>query len=214
VRRILLAIILACLGIWFYLRYPFATKHPNVILIMIDTLRGNHLGVYGYPRATSPNLDTFAKENLMFRRAIAVAPWTPPSTASILTGLAVARHGFNPHLSANAALENGQRLSSKLNTLPEILNNFGYQSAGVSSNPWISESFNFTQGMRPFYYVNHAKTDIVLDQARKAIEGFQAVPNRPFFLYVHIIDPHGPYQPPVKYAMALSGPNTEANCTL
>ena len=68
---------------------------PNVLLIVVDTLRADHLGAYGYPLDTSPNFDRFARENLKFDYAVSAAPWTSPSMASIFTGYYPTAHGVS-----------------------------------------------------------------------------------------------------------------------
>jgi arylsulfatase A-like enzyme len=180
-------------------------KHPNVVLIMIDTLRADHLGAYGYKRNTSPFIDDFASNNTVAKRAIAVAPWTPPSVASILTGLSVLRHGLSPDLMETHAKKRGQQLSDEIDTLAEILKSKGYKTAAVSPNPWITDTFNFDQGFDHFFYKKRTTTDVILSAARELLAKISESESNPFFLYVHILDPHGPRTPSPEYASMFSG---------
>lgn len=180
-------------------------NYKNVVLIMIDTLRADHLGVYGYKRNTSPWMDSFAKQNNYATRAIAVAPWTAPSVASILTGLSIARHGHNPDFVEANAKKKGQMLRDDVDTLAELMKSKGYQTAGSSSNPWISREFKFDQGFDKFFYQRKGTTENTLADAKTALEGFQQNPNQKFFLYVHILDPHGPRTPSAEYAAMFTG---------
>src|SRR5512138_2544936 len=93
---------------------------PNAILVSIDTLRADHLGCYGYARATSPRIDRFAAGGAVFERAIAESPWTMPSHASLLTGLEPSRHGM---------LDDQSRLADSIPTLAEQLRKAGVQTA-------------------------------------------------------------------------------------
>jgi arylsulfatase A-like enzyme len=115
---------------------------PNVLLVVIDTLRADHLSLYGYSRATSPMLTRLAQEGVIFDTAIAQAPWTKPSVASLLTGTHVHRHGvvWRPDV-----------LGSQLSSLPETMQLAGYQTAAFSSNPWITPEFGFDQGFDYFF---------------------------------------------------------------
>ena len=113
---------------------------------MLDTLRADHLSGYGYERTTTPILDTFAKENLKAAYALTAAPWTPASVASMFTGLYPTSHGMVPPNDRTLAKKGLVRLNSSLETLPEKLKGLGYQTAGVSPNPWITKQFGYAQG--------------------------------------------------------------------
>ena len=110
---------------------------PSVILIVIDTLRADHLGDYGYSRSTDAPLQRFFDQSTVFRQAYAPAPWTSPSIASLLTGLSTARHGTNAH---------GGKLPDAAITLPEILRVAGWHTAAFSFNHNVSRQTGFEQG--------------------------------------------------------------------
>ena len=110
---------------------------PNVLLIVLDTVRRDRLDLSGYDRATFPWLTQFARDGAVFSRAISAAPWTMPSHASIFTGLFPSAHG---------AHHEKKFLDEKLTTLAEILYANGWTTVAMSSNPWISRSSGMTQG--------------------------------------------------------------------
>ena len=93
----------------------------NIILISIDTLRADHLGIYGYGKNTSPNIDRLAKNGIMFTQAHTTAPWTLPAHMSLFSGLPPSLHGVE--------MDN-QQLNKTIKTLPEILKSNGYTTAG------------------------------------------------------------------------------------
>ena len=116
-------------------------KGTNVVFIVIDTLRADHLGVYGYSRNTSPNIDQFAKDAIVFKNAIAQSSWTPPTVASLLTGLYPKNHGVQGMRS---------KLAADRPFLPEILKKHGYQTYGFVANRMAGENFAFNRGYDHF----------------------------------------------------------------
>lgn len=160
---------------------------PNIIIYQVDTLRADRLGIYGYPRPTSPNIDTFARQAVLYTRAKAQSPWTKPSVASLLTGLDPRRHGV---------LDFGDVLADKLTTLPEILRVYGYQTAGITVNGLIARTFGYNQGFDVYdsLPVPFADASVVNECAFNWLGGIDR--ERPFFLFLHTLDPHNPYQAP------------------
>ncbi len=120
---------------------PSAVSRPNVLLIVLDTLRADHLSGYGYSRKTSPHLDRLMKESVVFEQASSAAPWTLPSHASLFSGLYPSQHQTQ---------WSHQLADDKLTMLSEMLKDQGYQTAGFSNNPWVSEDTNFDQGFDYF----------------------------------------------------------------
>jgi arylsulfatase A-like enzyme len=114
---------------------------PNVVLLLIDTLRADHLGAYGYRQPTSRHIDALARDGVIFERAIAQATYTKPSVASLLTGTFVNQHGV---IAARDAL------GAELPTLAEQLRAHGYRTAAFSANPWITPEFHFDRGFDHF----------------------------------------------------------------
>ena len=116
---------------------PSLARAPNIILILLDTLRADHLSVYGYKRRTSPQLERLAKEGVLFENAFAHSNWTPPSTTTLLTSLYESVHGVNRIKSY---------LPDGVTTLAEALRGAGYTSAFWSANGLVSIRANYTQG--------------------------------------------------------------------
>ena len=187
-----------------------ARPRPNIIVITVDALRADHLGVYGYSRPTSPAIDAFAKEAVVVSDGISQAPYTKASMASFLTGLYPTTHkAFTtnvaiPRLMANgvgkSALPSTDILSPQFLTLPEALRNAGYETFAITSNPYLISDFGFAQGFEHFHFVTErgdfASARFVLAEAMKAVDGRS---KRPFFLWVHLMEPHSPYAPPEPY---------------
>lgn len=164
----------------------------NVIFILVDTLRADRLGTYGYGRPTSPNVDAFAREAVKFDDARSQASCTFPSVNSILTSRWPAAFLGQP----NQALGIPEGIPS----LAEILHTHGYRTVAVSASPVVRNTpsrFNPTAGYGRGFDV--FQEDCVWKPA--ACVNRQAAPflkrgEQPLFLYLHYIDPHGPYQPP------------------
>ena len=174
-----------------------AFRDCNVVLITIDTLRADHLPVYGYTQVKTPNLDRLANESLIFEDAIAHIPMTLPSHVSILTGLLPAFHGVRDNA--------GFSLDSKITTLAETLKSNGYTTAAFVSAFVLDAQFGLNQGFDLY------SDDFTLTQARVAstdvyrraeeteveVEAWlKQNKDRRFFLWVHYYDPHDPYDPP------------------
>lgn len=165
---------------------------PNIVLILIDTLRADRVGFAGYPQEITPNLDAMAKRGVIFERAISTAPWTEPATAAIFTGMLPSQTGVGfPNVT----------LPSSAKTLAEYLQEIGYSTAGFSGNPLISAKFNFDKGFALFNErcVDHFQWRSAECLTDEAIGWFKKSRRRPFFLYVHYIDPHARYDAPPPY---------------
>ena len=133
----------------------------RIVLIVIDTLRADHLGAYGYERPTSPRLDAWAESGRLFERALATSPWTLPSMGSIYTGLLPGRHaagavvrkddGSKPHFVLDPKLL--YVLAEGVRTLAEILSDEGYETAALISNPFLSPRYGVDRGFDTYDYV-------------------------------------------------------------
>lgn len=194
-------------------------KRPNVVLIVLDTVRADHLSVYGYSRPTTPGLERLASEGVTFEQALAPAPWTLPSHATLFTGLyPVQHHAGRLH----------PRLDAHLTTLPELLHEQGYQTVGFSNNTWVSRATNFNQGFDDFedfrgiwrvwrsvsrltavqIYRVFRPSQLHGDRSGGAGVTNRAIrrwfnarhdPARPFFLFINYLDAHFPYHAPDPY---------------
>ena len=169
------------------------TEKPHIVVYMIDTLRADHLGAYGYHRNTSPNIDRFAETATLFENSQAQTSWTRASVASVLTGLWSQLHG---------ALDDPDMLAQELVTLPERLQEAGYLTAGFVANGNAGNNFGFDQGFDHFEYLVKPSPDEELARGYhvnaavyKFLDEHKDDP-RPLFLWVHTIDPHAPYMAP------------------
>ncbi len=181
-----------------------SSAQPNVMLIVLDTLRADHLGSYGYPRATSPILDGFASENVKFNYAVTAAPWTPPSLATMFSGVYPSRHGMMPPDGRDLARQSATRLDDKVLTLAEIFRQHGYVTAGITPNPWMQAEFGFDQGFDRYHYRDRGRAEEINQTAFAVIAEMSKIP-KPFFLFLHYLDPHDPYDPPAPYRAMFSG---------
>lgn len=161
----------------------------SLVLITVDTLRADHLGYYGYARNTSPNIDRLAAQSIVFETAVAQWPKTTPSFVSMLTGT----YGVS-----NGVIRGcNQRAPDHLDLMAELLQGGGFATAAVVSNRFLGSLYNFDRGFDHFVEVwetgsdtADAVTDVALDWISEADT------SRPFFLWLHYLDPHAPYTPP------------------
>lgn len=185
---------------------PEGQLRPNVVLILIDTLRADRLGTYGNPRGLSPQMDALASEGVVFEWAIAPSSWTMPSMASIFTGLYPSVHKvtrFQKPNELNDPTFKLTRLPESLLTLAEALEIEGYQTAGFTANPFTLHQYGFGDGFGVFD--ERFAVDKVVGDGRRinaAAEKWlreRRDPDRPFFLYLHYMDVHGPYDADESY---------------
>jgi len=159
---------------------------PNVLVILVDTFRADHAGLYGYGRHTTPELDAFSKDALVFDHALSPAAWTLPSVASLMTG----------QPSCQMAAVDGVGLPQKDQTIAELMLDDGITTAAFSTNPLIGPSHGFDQGFETFEYFPWQRASEVNTKFFKWLDragGLQ------WFAYLHYIDPHDPYEPPPKF---------------
>jgi arylsulfatase A-like enzyme len=193
---------------------------PNVLLLMIDTLRADHLSCYDPSNVRTPHIDTLAENGLRYASAFSQASWTRPSVATILTGLYPSSHG---------AVHKADILPDRIDTLAEMLQRAGYRTIGFANNANVSPAFNFQQGFDEYHYlapdfffgatepaaqlalysglrlvrerflaryvdVRHyyQPAEVVTAEVRHWLDGRPAE-REPLFLFVHYMDPHDPY---------------------
>jgi len=172
-----------------------APSRPNVVLVVLDSLRRDHLGVFGYGRPTSPTLDRLAREGVLFRDVIAAAPQTAPAIASLFTGLYPHAHGIQLY-SYNQSFDPIRspappELDPRFPVLAERFRAAGYATIALVENPWIKPEFGFARGFDRF--------DSIESWDGRHISGrFGSLLNdgstaRPFFAYLHYMDVHAPY---------------------
>ena len=168
---------------------------PNIILVSIDTLRADHLGCYGYFRETSPNIDAFAAEAVLFERAYSAMATTLPSHLTMLIGMHPIEHGVVANIDdGGVAFTSGPGLRS----VAEVARDNGYATAGFVSATPLKRISGIHVGFETFDEPQGATRDAktVTDAALSWLGQHY---DEPFFLFVHYYDPHVPYAPPSPY---------------
>lgn len=172
----------------------------DVVLVTIDTLRYDAVGFDGNPRGTTPNLDRLADEGRVFTAAHSHNVITLPSHANILTGLYPYQHGVRDNA--------GFRLSAKVPTLTTVLKERGYATGAFVGAFPLDSRYGLTPGFDVYeemYRQVAEPEDFEIQQARadevvgRSLEWFRAQAGKPRFLWVHVYDPHAPYDPPDPY---------------
>jgi arylsulfatase A-like enzyme len=188
---------------------PPIRARPNVLLITIDTLRSDHLGLYGYPRETSPRIDALGQSGVVFDEFYTYWPKTRGSFVAMMTGRLAAKSGY----------QKSHPLLLDFNpTLASVLHEAGYATAATVDNPNVAASLGFARGFDR-YRETWEEESLTSEMDRtRAITGDgvrlleEASPDRPFFLWLHYVNPHTPYTPPAPFdtafvdEVALSGP--------
>jgi len=181
-------------------RGPAPAQGANVVLITLDTVRADHIGTYGYADARTPEIDALADESAVFETAISVAPITLPTHTTLFTGEYPFRHGVR---------NNGSfRLAEEAETLAERFRAAGYDTAAVVSAMVLDSKFGLDQGFRIYdddlyageeqklFMFKEVRAEVTIDKVLALLEGEL---REPFFLWVHLFDPHADYQPPPPY---------------
>jgi arylsulfatase len=177
-----------------------APRPRNIVLLTCDTLRADRVGAYGSTTTRTPAIDALAARGALFERAYATFPKTNPALSSVLTGRYPSAHGVR---------RNGAHLPESELTLAEILQAAGYETAAFVSNHVMPAHHGLAQGFR--LYDDHLPDPVPTRPARErtartlvnaALEWAGRRPPGPAFLWVHFIDPHGPYTAPGYEAFA------------
>lgn len=173
---------------------------PNVLLVTMETTRADHLGAYGYRRDTSPNFDRLAAEGALFENALTVSPRTNPSVASLMTSLYPHEHGVRSLLTP---LDPGNR------TLAEIMQDAGYRTGAIQTHHFMKSASGLAQGFDTYEdsFVGERRADTAARLAADWIRDASAR-RRPWFLWVHLVDPHWPYEPHAGTSIASPDPRT------
>ncbi|MGE5357825.1 MAG: sulfatase [Bacteroidales bacterium] len=184
---------------------------PDIILITVDSLRADALGVYGYGKPTSPHLDAFAREAVVITDAVAQAPYTKPSIASLMTGVFPGTHKtYTSSKPAETIMKRGghvkgafeltDALPKELPTLAEAMTAAGYRTVGLSTNPFLISDFGYDRGFSEFEFFSsgetYARATPVLE---RALQVLKAPRSRPVFIWIHLMDTHNPYLPSEPY---------------
>lgn len=187
-----------------------ASRPPNLIVISLDTLRADHLGLYGYKRATSPGLDRFAQQAYVFEQCFSACSWTTPAHATAFTGLLPSVHG--------AGIRRGEfaqrgRLPDSATTFAERAQAAGYRTAAFTEGYFCGSRWGLGQGFDRYH---DGPTDptphsgAVEATFGRATEWLRDAGPQPFLLFVHTYATHWPYSPPEPYrSQFLTDPNAK-----
>jgi arylsulfatase A-like enzyme len=173
----------------------------SLVIVALDTLRADHVGLYGYARATSPRLDLFARDAFVFENVHSASPWTAPSLVSLMTSLHPEAHGVKdyPHPA---------RLAEEATTLAEVLQRRGYATAAFSEGGYARGDFGLDQGFDSYANNpgdNAAPDDAVLFPSRleqnltRTIDWIEQHKEEPFFLFFQSYEIHEPYRAPAPF---------------
>jgi len=173
-----------------------------VVQIVVDTVRPDHLGVYGYERPTSPALDAWAGDAAVFENAFSTSSWTTPAVGSILTGQWPSRHGAGLRRNDEGVLEI-TLLKDSVQTLPEVLRERGYVTGAFVNNPSLQPTLGLGRGFDEYDYVQTTNATIrdAAVTVDAALEWIGDNADRPLFAWIHIMEPHLNYDP----ALAVRG---------
>ncbi|MGE4606735.1 MAG: sulfatase [Myxococcota bacterium] len=182
---------------------------PHVVLISIDTLRPDHLSIYGYGRHTDAPLADMFEAAVVFDNAVSTSSWTAPAMASLITSMLPEQHGITTgrvkglYVGRPTDAEFQPVLGDSFTTLGEHLEAKGYTTFGISTNPHVSAELGFAQGIGNFerlravdpdpvsgnLYADAVETNAVASRLRERIDA-----SGPVFLWIHYVDPHTPYR--------------------
>lgn len=172
-----------------------AAAQPNVIFIMVDALRADHVSAYGYERDTTPKLDTFMADGVRFDEATSPSSWTFPSNVSMLTGHMPQRIRIDDWGSYNASIPPEEQL------LSQLLSNGGYHTAGFVTNYYVYGKFGFNRGFDHYQPLPDASPAGDLnEQVFTWVDKADLISeDRPLFMFIYYYDPHTWYDPPPPY---------------
>ena len=180
---------------------PAAERRRNLLLISIDTLRADHLSLYGYSRKTSPELEAWSRDAVVFRRAVTSATTTLPSHTSLFTGIEASRHGV--HRAA---------LPATLETLADHLRRAGWRTMARTGGGYLHPFFGLNRGFERFSFHRPGIDRPGELAAGMAVVGpwLEELRDEPFFLFLHTYEVHAPYRPRPEYLAQFSpGPIPE-----
>jgi arylsulfatase A-like enzyme len=178
-----------------------------VIIYVVDTLRADRLGLYGYEKATSWRIDAIAAESVVFDRAYAPAPWTLPSVVSLFTSTFVCEHAMVETMRTGGELATAVGPGPELKTLAERLDAVDYRNGGFVANTVVGPSSGLYRGYDEYVLSTGADSETVrLEQAQTFLD--QVGPD-PFLLYLHTMEPHDIHQTPERYVKRIGDPNVQ-----
>lgn len=170
---------------------PRPTSPPDILVVVVDTLRQDHVGAYGYPRNTTPVLDALATEGTLYREARSTSSWTAPAHASLFTGLYPAAHGTT---------QQAWDLALDHDTLAEVLASSGYETLGAVANPMLSSERGYAQGFGDWQEGWSDASFPSTTDDRRLVDGLverlrapAPATRPPRFVFVNLVGVHAPY---------------------
>lgn len=200
---VMLALLVGCTGSPLP---PGDAARPDIVLVSIDSLRPDHLGTYGNPRATSPFIDGLAKTGTQFDEAWTHSPWTLPSHVTMLSGQNPFQH---------EVIEDDRRIPDSLPLVSEAFQAAGYLTGGFVTAVYVSKLYGFQRGFDHFedYGITEEKNLQKPNNAEQvvadAIDFAKSADKKPLFLFLHLYDVHYPYLPPEPYNSQFDKPGTK-----
>jgi len=179
-----------------------AKPAQGVIVIWLDTLRKDHLDVYGYKRPTAPNMSRLAKQGVLFNNCVSQATWTKVASPTLFTGMYPTTHGV---------LEFSDRLPSSADTLSELFLNAGYATVGYSSNLFTASFSNFHQGFEQMHedssLPNPDSSKTTREYMDRLLPWLDKHRDVPYFVFLHAYDAHDPFEPYAPYNALWADPS-------
>ncbi len=188
---------------------PTAPPPPPVdavVLVVVDTLRADAVGAYGAAGAVTPTMDALAREGTLFERCLATSSWTWPSTASLLTGQLPPEHGLIG--------KDGSSISPDVPSVATAFQSAGWATAAFVANPIMDAELGFSRGFDVWEGTDDSWDGAAIPLERAAAWLAEREPGEPFFLYVHLVEPHSPYKPSAGSAAALDLPAPPSDAEL
>ncbi len=174
-------------------------SRPNIVLISVDTLRPDHLGVYGYDRQTSPHIDQLAtKQGVVFETVVASAPWTLPSHMSLFSGLDAVRHGINYGIPKKT-----------VPLIQQYLSDWGYTTVGITAGGYLSSQYGFATGFDSYrsWPGTAGSEDELVEGVDSLLQWLDGHGSENFFAFFHTYEVHSPYRPRAPYFAQWSDPS-------
>ncbi len=168
---------------------------PDLLLFTIDTVRADHVWSYGGARHTTPTMSRLASEGTQYARAYSTSSWTVPAVSSLVTGVLPSEHGVQHGFWLEDAIANQEELPAALPTLAELLQRAGYRTMGVVANLHLGPSLGYARGFDRYTGLGFDVTAREIDdEVERHLEELTSG-SEPYFLWVHLIEPHAPYAP-------------------
>ncbi len=171
---------------------------PNILILLMDTLRADRLGCYGYGKPTSPAVDRLAQRGTLFTRCYAPSDYTQASTASLFTGQYPLAHGY---VNSDYVLEDANL------TMAEIFRDAGYTTAAFIANGLAGRKYGMDQGFHEHFENNRASAFELAEAASEFIDRHSREGDRPFLAYLHFLDVHDPHRIPAAEFSRMADPS-------